>query len=54
MDNYDEQDLVLCLMCIKGEKANKLEDFNMVICVINNSILVLFYIMNLFYFSTLM
>jgi len=35
-------------------EANKLEDFNMVICVINNSILVLFYIEFVFYFSTLM
>jgi len=56
MDNYDEQDLVLCLTCIKGEKANKLEDFNMVICHKSfDSCFVLHWIcFKLFYFSTLM
>jgi len=46
-----------CLTCINAyrEEANKLEDFNMVNCVINNSILVLLFYIKfvLFYFSTL-
>ena len=51
--------LYFCHTCIKAykeNKANNLEDFNTVICVINISVLVLvllYYIEFVFYFSTL-